>query len=87
MSVAFKPTIGRLLVQNVISKEQTSPSGIIIPASGEPDNKAVVIKTGEGLEDYIGKTISYRDECGRTVKIHGRDYLLLFQNDIDGTYE
>ena len=87
MNVPFTPMRGRLLVQSIISKEQKTASGIIVPATESPDNKAKVIKVGEGMESIIGKTISYRDDAGRLVRIQGKEYLLLFENDIDGFYE
>jgi len=87
MSVPFTPMRGRLLVQSIISKEQKTASGIIVPATESPDNKAIVIRVGEGMESIIGKTISYRDDAGRLVRIQGKEYLLLFENDLDGIYE
>ena len=87
MSVPFTPMRGRLLVQNIISKEQTTASGIIVPATESPDNKAKVVRVGEGMDSLIGKIISYRDDAGRIVRILGKEYLLLFENDLDGIYE
>jgi co-chaperonin GroES (HSP10) len=86
-SVPFKPMRGRILVENIMGGEETTASGLIIPASEIPDNKALVIKAGEGAESLEGSTISYRDEAGRGVRILGKDYLLMYEADIDGIYE
>lgn len=85
--VPFKPMRGRILVENIIGGEEKTKSGLIIPASEIPDNKALVVKTGEGAEELIGQTISYRDDAGRSVRILGQDYLLMYEADIDGIYE
>lgn len=87
MSVAFKPTRGRLLVERITKEEAQTTGGIIIPDLKVGDNKATVIKAGEGVESLEGKVISFRDDAGRTITIVGKEYLLLFENDIDGFYE
>jgi len=78
---------GRILVQSIVSKEEKTNSGIILAATDAPDNKAKVVKASEGSESLEGKVISYRDEAGRPVRVQGRDYLLMYEPDIDGIYE
>jgi co-chaperonin GroES (HSP10) len=86
-NIPFTPTRGRLLVKALINGEQQTSSGLIIAGISDPDNVGIVMKTGLGLEELIEKKISYRDDAGRPIRVQGVDYILLFENDIDGFYE
>jgi len=85
MSVAFKPTRGRILVKQTAGEQKTA-SGLILP-SNEKENRATVIKIGEGVTITEGSVISYRNEAGRNLSVNGEIYMLLYEADIDGIYE
>lgn len=87
MSVPFRPTRGRILVQRVALEEKTA-SGIILPDQvRHNENRAQVVRAGEGVAIPEGSIVSYRDDAGRPVTVQGQEYLLMFENDVDGIYE
>lgn len=87
MNIPFKPTRGRILVQKVALEEKTA-GGIFIPETfRDSENRGQIVRAGEGVTIPEGSIISYRDDAGRPLTVQGQEYLLMFENDVDGIYE
>jgi chaperonin GroES len=88
----IRPLEDRLVVEAV--KEETHPSGIIIPdtVSKEKPQKGKVLAVGEGRYDSNGKrvpmdvkvddTVLFTKYGPTEVKIDGKEYLVLSSSDI-----
>ena len=92
--MTFRPLHDRILVERVEQEEQTS-GGIIIPDTAkEKPMEAEVIAVGAGAKDDTGNRLPVDVEpgqrvligkyAGTDVKLDGRDYTILRENDILG---
>jgi chaperonin GroES len=88
----LKPLGDRLVVQPVEQDEQTA-SGIFLPETAkEKPQQGEVIAAGPGSRDdkgervamevAVGDRVLYARYSGTTVKIDGKEYLILKESDI-----
>ncbi|UPQ79883.1 co-chaperone GroES [Flavobacterium azooxidireducens] len=87
MSVNIKPLSDRVLVEPAAA-ETTTASGIIIPDTAkEKPQKGIVVAVGNGKKDHImtvkvGDTVLYGKYAGTELKLEGKDYLIMREDDI-----
>ncbi len=88
----LKPLGDRLVVQPVEQDEQTA-SGIFLPETAkEKPQQGEVIAAGPGarnekgdrvaLEVAVGDRVLYARYSGTTVKLNGKEYLILKETDV-----
>ncbi|MBR3132602.1 MAG: co-chaperone GroES [Clostridia bacterium] len=86
----IKPLGDRVLIK-MKEKEDTTKSGIILSASKEKPQVAVVIEVGPGkvvdgkLEEMVvkkGDNVILNKYAGTEVKYEGEDYIIVSQGDI-----
>lgn len=84
---SVKPLYNNVLIQ-VLTEEETTKSGIIIPESvKEKPQKAKVIKVGSGtltepMMTKRGDTIVFNKYAGIEIEIDGDKYLMIKTSDI-----
>lgn len=89
MSVNFKPLADRVLVEPVAAETKTA-SGIIIPDTAkEKPQEGTVVAVGEGKKDEpltvkVGDRVLYGKYSGTELKLEGKDYLIVRENDLLG---
>ena len=92
-----RPLYDRILVERV-ENETTTPSGIIIPDTAqEKTQTGVVSATGEGKLNSDGTvrnllvksddTVLFGKYAGTEIKIDGKEYLILKEDEILGIIE
>jgi len=87
MSVNIKPLADRVLVEPAAAETQTI-SGIIIPDTAkEKPQKGTVIAVGGGKKDHtmtvkVGDKVLYGKYAGTELKLEGKDYLIMREDDI-----
>jgi len=87
MSVNIKPLSDRVLVEPAAA-ETTTASGIIIPDTAkEKPQRGTVVAVGNGKKDYtmpvnVGDTVLYGKYAGTDLKLEGKDYLIMREDDI-----
>lgn len=88
----IRPMFDNLLIEP-LSRETTLPSGIVIPdtAKEKPqEGKVISIGTGKRDEDgnkipvevKVGDIVMYKKWGGNEIKIEGKEYLLVKEEDI-----
>ncbi len=98
MNPQLKPLGDRVLVERIDQEEKVSPGGIIIPDTAkEKPTKGRVVAVGPGKRDKDGNRIPMEikvgDEIvfgkwgGNEIKMDGKEYLLLKEDDIYGIIE
>ncbi len=89
MSVNFKPLADRVLVEPTAAETKTA-SGIIIPDSAkEKPQEGTVVAVGNGTKDEpltvkVGDKVLYGKYAGQELKLDGKDYLIVRENDLLG---
>lgn len=90
----FRPLRDRVLVLR-IDAEETTPSGIIIPDTAQDSPmEGIVIAVGEGkvnddgtreeMSVQEGHRVIFGKWSGTDIKIDGKDYLILTEDDLIG---
>jgi len=90
----FRPLHDRVLIESLESEEKTA-GGIIIPDTAkEKPQEGKVIAVGPGAKSEDGKTISmdvkvgdrvlFGKWSGTEVKVDGKEYSIMKENDIMG---
>jgi chaperonin GroES len=98
MNISLRPLGQRILVERIEEQEKVTPGGIIIPDSAkEKPTQGMVIAVGPGGRDKEGKRIPMDIKAGdlvvfgkwggNEIKIEGKEYLLLKEDDIYGIIE
>ncbi len=98
MNINLRPLGNRILVERIEEPEKVTPGGIIIPDSAkEKPTQGIVIAAGPGGRDKEGKRIPMDIKAGdrvvfgkwggNDIKIEGKEYLLLKEDDIYGIIE
>ncbi len=87
----IKP-LGDRVVLRVIENEETTKSGIVLPgAAKEKPMQGEILAIGSGemvdgkkvpLEVKVGDRVLYSKYAGTEIKIDGKEYLIVRQNDI-----
>lgn len=89
MSVKFKPLADRVLIEPVAAETKTD-SGIYIPDSAkEKPQQGTVIAVGKGTKDHemtvqVKDTVLYGKFSGTELKLDGKDYLIMREDEILG---
>ncbi|GGE08828.1 co-chaperone GroES [Psychroflexus salis] len=89
MAVNIKPLADRVLVEPQAAETKTA-SGIIIPETAkEKPQKGKVIAVGNGKKDHDmtvkeGDMVLYGKYSGTDLKLEGKDYLMMREDDILG---
>jgi chaperonin GroES len=87
MSLNIKPLSDRVLIEPVAAETKTA-SGIFIPDTAkEKPHKGTVVAVGAGTKDHtmtvkIGDTVLYGKYAGTELKLEGKDYLIMREDDI-----
>ena len=85
--VQLKPLADRVLIEPVAA-ETTTASGIIIPDTAkEKPQKGTVVAVGPGTKDNPvtlkeGDVVLYGKYSGTELKLEGKDYLIMRENDV-----
>ena len=93
----LKPLGDRVIIE-ILEKEEKTTSGIVLPdkAKEKPqEGKVVAVGPGRILDDgsrvqmdvQTGNKIVFSKYAGTEIKIDGKEYLILRQDDILGVYE
>lgn len=89
MGLKFKPLADRVVVEPVEAETKTA-SGIYIPDSAkEKPQHGKVVAVGNGTKDYDmtvkeGDQVLYGKFSGTELKLEGKDYLIMKENEILG---
>ncbi len=87
MALNIKPLSDRVLIEPVAAETQTA-SGIFIPDNAkEKPQKGSVVAVGKGTKDHemtvkVGDTVLYGKYAGTELKLDGKDYLIMREDDI-----
>ena len=87
MSLNIKPISDRVVIAP-LAAETTTASGIIIPDTAkEKPQKGTVVAVGNGNKEHqmtvkIGDTVLYGKYAGTELKLEGKDYLMMREDDI-----
>ena len=87
MSAKVTPLADRVLVEAAPAEEKTA-SGIIIPDTAkEKPQKGTVVAVGKGTKDHemtvkVGDSVLYGKYAGTELKLEGKDYLIMREDDI-----
>lgn len=87
MDLNIKPLSDRVLIEPVEAETKTQ-SGIYIPETAkEKPQKGNVVAVGNGTKDHdmtvkVGDTVLYGKYTGTELKLEGKDYLIMREDDI-----
>ncbi|MBQ0734429.1 co-chaperone GroES [Aquimarina celericrescens] len=87
MGLNIKPLSDRVVVEPLPAETQTA-SGLYIPDSAqEKQQKGKVAAVGSGKKDHemtvkVGDTVLYGKYSGTELKLDGKDYLIMREDDI-----
>lgn len=81
----FYPIGNKLLIQIKTSEKQTA-GGIILPTE-KLTKEAIVISTGPEVKDIVpGDTIMLEKLEGAEVKLEGKDYYIILEDNVIGVF-
>ncbi len=87
MALKIKPLSDRVLIEPAAAETKTA-SGIFIPDTAkEKPQKGTVVAVGNGTKDHpmtvkIGDSVLYGKYAGTELKLDGKDYLMMREDDI-----
>ncbi len=87
MALNIQPLSDRVLIEPVAAETQTA-SGIFIPDTAkEKPQKGTVVAVGKGTKDHemtvkVGDTVLYGRHAGTELKLEGKDYLIMAEDEI-----
>ena len=87
MALNIKPLSDRVIVEPAAAETQTA-SGIFIPDTAkEKPHKGIILAVGNGKKDEpmtvkVGDTVLYGKYAGTELKLEGKDYLIMREDDI-----
>ncbi|MFT7072966.1 co-chaperone GroES [Patiriisocius sp. Uisw_017] len=87
MALKIQPLSDRVLVEPQAAETKTA-SGLYIPDSAkEKPQQGKVAAIGKGKEDHkmtvkVGDTVLYGKYAGTELKLDGKDYLIMREDDI-----
>jgi chaperonin GroES len=87
MALKIQPLSDRVVVQPQEAETKTA-SGIYIPDSAkEKPQQGKVVAVGSGKKDHkmtvkVGDTVLYGKYSGTELKLEGKDYLIMREDDI-----
>lgn len=90
MALKFKPMADRVLIEPAAAETKTE-SGIYIPDTAkEKPQQGTVVAVGKGTKDHEmtvkeKDTVLYGKFSGTELKLDGKDYLIMREDEILGT--
>ena len=87
MALNIKPLSDRDLIEPIAAETKTA-SGIFIPDTAkEKPQKGTVVADGNGTKEHtmtvkIGDSVLYGKYAGTELKLEGKDYLIMREDDI-----
>ncbi|EHQ42157.1 MULTISPECIES: co-chaperone GroES [Myroides] len=87
MALNIKPLADRVLIEPQPAETKTA-SGLFIPDTAkEKPQKGTVVAVGNGTKDHnmtvqVGDTVLYGKYAGTELKLEGKDYLIMREDDI-----
>ena len=87
MALNIQPLSDRVVVEPQAAETKTA-SGIFIPDSAkEKPQQGTVVAVGNGKKDHymtvaVGDTVLYGKYAGNELKLDGKDYLIMREDDI-----
>ena len=87
MALNIKPLSDRVLIEPAAAETQTA-SGIYIPETAkEKPQKGKVVAVGKGSKKHemtvkVGDEVLYGKYAGTELKLEGKDYLIMREDDI-----
>ena len=87
MALKITPLADRVVIEPLAAETQTA-SGLYIPDSAqEKQQKGKVVAVGAGKKDHNmtvkkGDTVLYGKYAGTELKIDGKDYMIMKEDDI-----
>ena len=98
MSLKIRPLNDRIIVERLENEQQTSTCGIIIPDSAkEKPQEGKILAVGPGKRDEdgdrmdpdvkVGDRVLFGKYAGTEIKIDGKEYLIMREDDILGVLE
>lgn len=87
MALNIKPLSDRVIIEPAAAETKTA-SGIFIPDTAkEKPQKGLVLAVGNGKKDEpmtvkVGDTVLYGKYAGSELKLEGKDYLIMREDDI-----
>ena len=87
MALNIKPLADRVVIEPLAAETQTA-SGLFIPDSAqEKQQKGKVVAVGAGKKDHDmtvkkGDTVLYGKYAGTELKMDGKDYVIMREDDI-----
>lgn len=87
MALQIKPLSDRVIIEPAAAETKTA-SGIFIPDTAkEKPQKGIVLAVGNGKKDEpmtvkVGDTVLYGKYAGSDLKLDGKDYLIMREEDI-----
>ena len=85
--IAVRPLHDRILVRRMAEDEKTA-GGLFIPDTAkEKPQKGTVVAVGNGTKEHsmtvkIGDSVLYGKYAGTELKLEGKDYLIMREDDI-----
>lgn len=87
MALNIKPLSDRVIIEPAAAETKTA-SGIFIPDTAkEKPQKGIVLAVGNGKKDEpmtvkVGDSVLYGKYAGSDLKLDGKDYLIMREEDI-----
>ncbi len=87
MALTIKPLSDRVLIEPAAAETKTA-SGIFIPDTAkEKPQRGTVVAVGKGTKDNemtvkVGDAVLYGKYAGTELKLDGKDYLIMKEEDI-----
>ncbi|MCM4158406.1 co-chaperone GroES [Antarcticibacterium flavum] len=87
MALNIKPLSDRVVIEPAAAETKTA-SGIYIPETAkEKPQKGTVVAVGKGNKDHdmtvkVGDEVLYGKYAGTELKLEGKDYLIMREDDI-----
>lgn len=87
MALNIKPSADRVVIEAAPAEEKTA-SGLYIPDTAkEKPQKGTVLAVGNGKKDEpmtvkVGDVVLYGKYAGTELKLDGKDYLIMREDDI-----
>ncbi len=87
MALNIKPSADRVVIEAAQAEEKTA-SGLYIPDTAkEKPQKGTVVAGGKGTKDHemtvkVGDSVLYGKYAGTELKLEGKDYLIMREDDI-----
>jgi len=87
MALKIQPLSDRVVLEPQAAETKTA-SGLFIPDSAkEKPQQGKIVAVGSGKKDYdmtvkVGNTVLYGKYAGTELKLDGKDYLIMREDDI-----